>query len=105
MKIINDTEVFEPSECLFSLSYEDPSNTQYLMVCVTDKVTWDERGCLNDCFGDHSMTEDAIPDGIYNSMEATWETEMSIEDARAAMLAAGFVESKDMTEWLVAGAM
>lgn len=92
MQIINDTEVFEPGECLFALGYDDPSNTQYLTVCITDKATWDERECLNDCFGDHSLPEDAIPNGIWNSMEATWETKMRLEQAHAALLSAGFVE-------------
>lgn len=100
MQIINDTEVFEPSECLFAVGYDDPNYTQYLSVHITDKATWDERECLNDCFGDHSLPEDAIPAGMYNAMEATWETEMLPEEARAALLKAGFVESLDMTKYL-----
>ena len=102
MRIIDDCEVFEPNECLFSLVY-DPDNSSELIVYVTDKATWDERGVLNDCFADHSMPEGAMPDKIWNLMEAAWETTMSLDDARTAMLGAGFVESKEMTEWLEVG--
>jgi hypothetical protein len=100
MKIINDTEIFEPGECLFAIGYDDPNSTQYASIVIVDKQYWDEEGCMSDLIGDHSFDDGAIPDGIFNSMEATWETEMSIDDARTAMLAAGFVESKELTEFV-----
>jgi len=103
MKIINDTEVFEPSECLFAIGYDDPSNTQYASIVIVDKAYWEKEGFMNDGIGDQSFDDDTIPHGIYNSMEATWETELPIEKARAAMLEAGFVESKELTEFVYRG--
>jgi hypothetical protein len=101
MEVINDTEVFQPSECFFAVGL-DPDGSGSVMVCVSDKETFDREGCLNDCFGDHSMTDDAIPHGIHNTMEATWESIMPLEETRTAMLKAGFVESQDMYDYLFA---
>ncbi len=100
MKIVNDTEIFEPSECLFAIGYDDPSNTQYASIVIVDKAYWGEEGFMNDGIGDHSFDDDVIPQGISNSMEATWETKMPIEEARAAMLAVGFVESEELTKFV-----
>lgn len=101
MQIINDTEVFDPQECLFALAWEDPHNPNYVMIALTDKKYWEEEGCLNDCFGDHSLPPGAIPQGIWNDMEAMWGTDsMSLDNARQALIKAGFVESKEMAERL-----
>ncbi len=97
MQVINNTEVFEPSECFFAII---PDTDGTMTVSITDMETWISRGCLNDCFGDHSLPDKAIPFGFSNAMEATWETELSEEDARSAMLAAGFVESQAMHDYL-----
>jgi len=95
MQIINDTEVFEPSECYFVVM-PDPEDAEHTMVLITDKVTWDEEQCLNDSIGDHSFQDGVIPETMWNCMEATWETDISVEEARSAMQQAGFVENADM---------
>lgn len=100
MKIINHTEVFEPSECIFCIT-EDPEGSSDMMVYITDLATWEAEGCLNDCFGDHSVPDKTIPNDIFNLMEATWGTELSEIDARSAMLAAGFVESQELYDFML----
>jgi hypothetical protein len=97
MQIINDTEVFEPSECIFCLD-ADPDNTGYIIASITDKAYWEWEHCLNDGIGDHSFRDGAIPDGFSNACEAMWETELSLEDARQALLAAGFVECPELLD-------
>jgi hypothetical protein len=99
MQIINNTEVFEPKECLFALS-SNPDDVGSIMIAITDKATWNREGCLNDGFGDHSLPKGTLPKEISNIMEAIWETEMSIEDVRTVLLSAGFVESPELFQVL-----
>jgi hypothetical protein len=96
MQIINDTEVFSPSECFFAVGYSN--DFQSTVVLVTDQETWTKLQCLNDCFGSHSLPVGAIPNNIHEAMESTWETEMSEEDARGAMLKDGFIEHSEMLD-------
>ena len=100
MKILNNTEVFEPSECLFAVGIVDPAFPQDVMIAITDKRYWEEEGYLNDSIGDHSFADGVIPEGMFNSMEGTWETKLPLEKARQAMLRAGFVECKEFTDFV-----
>jgi len=88
MKIINDTPVFEPSECYFGLDYIDG----VLVIAITDKETWDNDHCLNDCFGSHSLPDGILPDSMSEMMEATWESDDSLEKIREDLIKAGFTE-------------
>jgi hypothetical protein len=99
MQIINDTEVFEPSECIFCID-NDPDNSGSVIACITDKAYWDYSLCLNDCFGEHSLPKGAIPETFYEACEAMWETELPLEEARRALVAAGFVESQELDAFI-----
>jgi len=101
MKLINNTEVWEPSECYFFVD-QDEEMFDGICVCITPIQYWNENRYLDDCFGDHSLSEEIVEKlenaDITNIMEATWSTEGTVEAAREVMLALGFVESKDMAE-------
>lgn len=97
MQVINDTEIFEPSECYFCVETDSDSGDTNLY--ITNKSFWDEERCLNDCFADHSFsdaTNDLIEKFAFNLMEATWGSELSVEETRQKMLELGFVENADM---------
>lgn len=96
MEIINDTEVFQPNECFFACGIDDPDGDKIVTVYITSKNFWDEEGFLDDCFGDHSLKEGALPSGIDSIMEATWESSFSIKETRKLMEDKGFVFSQDM---------
>jgi len=100
MKIIDDIEVFDPNECLFALDESDGLT----VISITGKVFWDKNHCLDDRFGDHSLPEEIntllTKNSIWNEMEATWCADLALDETRAVMLAAGFVESKEMGETL-----
>jgi len=96
MKIINDTEVYEPSECCFAITHDDDGIT----VLITPISFWDENHCLDDGFGDHSLEENVSSElerkNIWNACESMWTSEL-IEDAtREVLVELGFVESQEM---------
>ncbi|SRR5258708_5119166 len=99
MKIINNTKVFEPSECIFCLD-PDPDNPGYIMVCITDKAYWDENMCLNDQFGDHSLPDGAMPESFCGACDSMWETELPSEKARQTLIKAGFIESQELAAYI-----
>jgi hypothetical protein len=88
MKIINNTEVFEPNECYFGIDTVDG----IVVVVITDKETWDQDHCLNDCFGSHSLPDDVLPDFMEEMLEAVWESDSSLEEVKQALTVAGFCE-------------
>jgi hypothetical protein len=94
-----DGELFQPSECYFACGIE-PDGGEEVVVSITGKEYWEEEGCLDDCFGDHCFDDDALPSGVYNLSEATWESNKSIEETRTAMEAKGFVWSQDMHDFM-----
>jgi hypothetical protein len=100
MKIINDTEVFEPGECLFALN----EGNDITVIAITSKAFWAKNHHLDDSLGDHSFPEETntllTKNSIWNEMESTWFADLALDETRAVMLAAGFVESKEMTETL-----
>lgn len=97
MQVINDTEVFEPSECYFAVD-PDPDNPSGSMVSITDKSYWDEEGYLNDCFGDHSLPDEIVEQmakaGITNAMEAVWTSDQPPTKVTEILAKLGFVESE-----------
>jgi hypothetical protein len=108
MKIINDTEVFDPGECYFSLQEGNGGYEPTVVISITNIDFWNEEHCLNDCFGDQSLTDETNAAmsavGVFQEMEATWGSDKSIDDTRNDMLKLGFIESKKMGEELEATA-
>jgi hypothetical protein len=96
MQVINDTEVFEPSECLFAIMKDRDDPASYI-VLITDSQTWDNEQCLNDSFGSHSLPDGVLPEEMEEAMEATWLTFKPIE-MRAALISAGFIESSELAD-------
>lgn len=106
MKIVNDTEVFEPNECYFAVMHYP----EYLgmgddtVIAITSIDFWNDNLCLDDCFGENSLSNDVSASleqaGISEACEATWGSDLSENDAREVMLKLGFVESSAMFEML-----
>lgn len=103
MKIINDTEVFEPRECYFTLSTSEDFDSG-VIVSITSIDFWKENQCLDDCFGTQSLDQDVnqalLDAGISQEMEAMWGTDLTEDAAREVLTKLGFVESKEMGEIL-----
>jgi hypothetical protein len=99
MEIINGNEVYEPSECYFTVGKYDGCDAGVAAV-ITPIAFFEENGCLDDSFGDHSFRDGVIPDSMYECMESTWETELSVDEARKILLDAGFVENEKFAEFV-----
>lgn len=95
-----DGELFQPSECYFAVGQDDPDYDGGFCVAITGKEYWEEEGCLDDCFADQCFADDALPPGIHNTSEATWESPYSIEETRALMEAKGFIWSQEMHDFM-----
>lgn len=104
MKIINDTEVFEPSECYFAISRNPDCTDEETTVSITSIEFWDENKCLSDTFGDHSLSDEVQSvledEEICCVTDATWSSNASVQSVRATMLKLGFVECEEMKELL-----
>lgn len=104
MKIINDTEVFEPNECYFAV-HLDPEDENNTMISITSIEFWNKNKYLDDGFGDHSLSENIHEDmenhSISNAMEAIWIAEnCSTAKAEKIMTDLGFVYSDEMEKEL-----
>lgn len=99
MKIINDTEIYEPNECYFAVEI-CPDDRAYTTIYITNKSHYDAEDCLNDNFGDHSLTQDTLDlfekNEIGNTMEATWDVELSAEKTRKLLIQMGFEENNKL---------
>lgn len=100
MKIIDDTQVFEPNECYFGLDCveEEEVEDDIVVVLITDKENWDNDHCLNDCFGSQSLPDGILPDSMSEVSEATWTSHSSLEEVRALLLSLGFTECNAISE-------
>jgi hypothetical protein len=107
MKIVDDVEVFEPSECYFAVI----DNPEYLgmensmVIAITPIFYWNENLCLDDGFGCHSLSKE-INDkleiaGIWEACESTWCSDKSENDIKTVMFNLGFVESKELYEIMI----
>lgn len=98
MKIINDTEVFEPKECYFTVEL-DPENDDNFgtMIGITNINYWNENHCQNDCFGSHSLDRGVLPYDFDPVMDATWVSEKEPEEVKKIMLSLGFIELPQKT--------
>jgi len=109
MQVINDTEVFEPSECYFAITndpdYLDDGNQS--VIAITSIEFWNDNMCLDDNFGDHSLSREVNDklekEDIWNACEATWSSNYSTDKIRSIMLKLGFVESSEMLAMLERG--
>ena len=92
MKIIKDYEVYEPNECYFGLSApnEEDDGDNTVIVVIVNKSFWMEENCLNDQFGYHSFDKGVVPEEFQEVMEATWETELNVNEAKELLIKAGF---------------
>ena len=86
------TEVYEPSECYFGV--EDSSDG--VAIAIVPIEFWNENLCLSDGIGDQSFDNGAIPDYFSNIMEAIWDSNLSIENSKKAMIDAGFKHFKKL---------
>ncbi|CAB4196814.1 hypothetical protein UFOVP1290_334 [uncultured Caudovirales phage] len=98
MKVIDDCEVFDPSECYFAVGIEKDCFSTTIF--ITPISVWEEEGHLDDCFASQSLDYGSLPLDLSNSMEATWESKYDVEKVREAMIAKGFIENKDMYDYL-----
>ena len=69
-------------------------------IFITPISVWEEEGHLDDCFASQSLDYGSLPLDLSNSMEATWESKYDVEKVREAMIAKGFIENKDMYDYL-----
>lgn len=63
------------------------------LMILSKKVFFDKNGHLDDR---ERGQEANLPVGFYNVMEAVWETDESVEEARKLMIEAGFTENSDL---------
>lgn len=96
MKIINDTEIFEPNECYFCID-ENNDNLLY----ITSISFYEENLYLDDNFGDHSLDQKVIDQldelKILPACEAMWETDqcqLSLSQIKSKLKDIGFIEKK-----------
>lgn len=100
MKIINDTKVFEPNECIFAIDEDDDG----VIVSIVDREHWNREHRCNDGIVPDTFSNDvndAMENaGLFDVMEGTWESDSTVEETRKAMLAMGFEESQELTDFL-----
>jgi hypothetical protein len=106
MQIVNDTEIYEPSECYFTVAH-DPRMDPDVMISITPISFWEDSHYLSDQFGDHSLTKEVCNKleaaGIWGACDSTWTSDSatySVDTVRAALLDLGFVESQEMHDFL-----
>ena len=100
MKIVNDTEIYEPSECYFSVDVIDSET----VISITPIPFWEAEHCLSDTFGDHSLTS-AVSGifeghGIWGATDSMWTSELNEETTKSILIGWGFVESQAMHDFL-----
>jgi hypothetical protein len=107
MKIVNDTEVYEPNECYFAI-IDNPDyldNGDSLVIAITPVSYWNENLCLDDGFGFHSLSKEVNDKletaDIWEACESTWCSNKPENDVKNVMRSLGFVESQKLFEIMI----
>lgn len=93
---------YQPNECIFALGI-NPYDDNEIMISIMDKESWDRDHYLSDQFGNHSFAGAPLPADWNNITDSIWVAgtyRWSIDLIRAGLVSLGFVESKELTDFL-----